>query len=255
MGCPNHPEDRTRVVAERNSFLERGGTFATECRICRPDGAERWITIRYEKFPGRDGEPVHIICAQRDITEIVAVREAQESRAVELESRIAERTAALARAEARFRAIFDSQFQMIGLLDPDGTVLEANQTACTLAGITRDAFVGRRFWDGFEWSETERDRLRREVAEATNGVMIRREVELIDADGRGIWIDFSLKPVRDPTMGTVIWIIPEGRDITEQRSLSAQLLQARRSKRSVSLPEASPTISIISFRPFRGLLS
>jgi PAS domain S-box-containing protein len=88
-------------------------------------------------------------------------------------------------AEARFRAIFDSQFQMIGLLNPDGTVLEANRAACEIAGITRDAFVGRRFWDGFEWPDGERLGLRREVAEAANGMMIRREVEIISADGRG----------------------------------------------------------------------
>ena len=115
---------------------------------------------------------------ERNITEIVLARQEQASRAAELERLVAERTAALAQAEARFRAIFDSQFQMIGLLDPDGIVLEANQTACEIAGLTPGQFTGRRFWDGVEWPETERDRLRQEVAEAAAGAVIRREVRL-----------------------------------------------------------------------------
>jgi len=43
---------------------------------------------------------------------------------------VTERTAALAEAEARFRGIFDSQFQFISLLAPDGTTLEMNRTVC-----------------------------------------------------------------------------------------------------------------------------
>jgi PAS domain S-box-containing protein len=70
-----HPEDQARLVAERASFLERGGTLTTECRICRMDGAVRWVTMRYETFPGIHGQPVHVIGAQQDITETVAARE------------------------------------------------------------------------------------------------------------------------------------------------------------------------------------
>lgn len=44
--------------------------------------------------------------------------------------------------ERRFQAIFDSTFQFIGLLAPDGTLLEANRTALDFAGITVDDVVG-----------------------------------------------------------------------------------------------------------------
>ena len=43
------------------------------------------------------------------------------------ERRRAER--ALSESELRFRAIFDQTLQFMGLLSPDGTVLEANKTA------------------------------------------------------------------------------------------------------------------------------
>ena len=42
-----------------------------------------------------------------------------------LERRVTDRTRELEEAERRFRAIFHSQFQFIGLMAPDGTLLEA----------------------------------------------------------------------------------------------------------------------------------
>jgi diguanylate cyclase (GGDEF)-like protein/PAS domain S-box-containing protein len=71
-----HPDDQDRIRAITPHSLEHGGKFATEFRICRPDGAVRWISMRTEAFLGPSGLPNRIISAQRDITEIVVVREA-----------------------------------------------------------------------------------------------------------------------------------------------------------------------------------
>ncbi|PPQ33693.1 PAS domain S-box protein [Rhodopila globiformis] len=223
-----HPDDCARMKQEADRVYRMGGTYATEFRIRRPDGAERWVSLRTEIFLGKDGKPRRAISAQQDITELVAAREAQASRAAELERRVAERTAALAEAEARFRAIFESQFQFIGLLAPDGTLLEANRTALEVAGLSRKDAIGRPFWETGWWPESERERLRQEITQAARGAVIRREVTHIGADGREIWVDFSLKPVRDVATGEITGIIPEGRDITEQRNLAAQLVQAQK---------------------------
>ncbi|WP_146101628.1 PAS domain S-box protein [Rhodopila globiformis] len=222
-----HPDDRDRVTAEIGALKAGGEPLATEFRIRRTDGAVRWIAMRGEAFFNDDGQPLRLISAQQDITEIVAAREEQASRTAELERRVAERTAALAEAEARFRAIFDSQMQIIGLLAPDGTVLEANRTALETGDVSHQRVVGRPFWELGWWPETERGRLRQEIAEAAQGAVIRRDARIVGAGGRGLWIDFSLKPVRDAA-GRIVWIIPEGRDITEQRNLAAQLVQAQK---------------------------
>jgi PAS domain S-box-containing protein len=79
-----HPDDQDRIRAITPHSLEHGGKFATEFRICRPDGAVRWISMRTEAFLGPSGLPNRIISAQRDITEIVAVREALAIRHEEL---------------------------------------------------------------------------------------------------------------------------------------------------------------------------
>jgi PAS domain S-box-containing protein len=223
-----HPDDHARVWQEAGDVYRAGGMLATEFRIRRPDGAVRWVAMRAEVLLGEDGKPHRVISAQSDITDIVAAREQQASRAAELERCVAERTAELASAEARFRAIFDSQFQFIGLLAPDGTTLEVNRTALEAAGLTREDVLGRPFWETGWWPDAERDRLRHDVAQAARGVVVRREVRNVSVDGQEVWVDFSLKPVRDAVTGKVVWMIPEGRDITEQRTLSAQLVQAQK---------------------------
>ncbi|CAH2600477.1 Histidine kinase [Rhodovastum atsumiense] len=148
--------------------------------------------------------------------------------AATLERHVVERTAALATAEARFRAIFDSQFQFITLLAPDGIVLEVNRTALDAAALTRGAVIGRPFWETGWWLQAARDRLRQDIARAAAGVLIRHEVEYNGAGGRLIHVDFSLTPVRAPATQDVLWIIAEGRDITEQRELAGQLAQVQK---------------------------
>jgi PAS domain S-box-containing protein len=223
-----HPEDRDQLDARMRDLREHGDSLTWKFRICRPDGSVRWIAIRGEAFLGPDGKPLRIITAQQDITEIMAARAALESRQERLEQRVAKRTAALAKAEAQFHAIFDSQFSFIGLLAPDGTVLEVNRTALDAAAQAREDVVGKLFWETPWWAAAERDRLRRDIAEAAHGRLIRREVENIGAAGRIFWVDFSLKPVRNPLTGAVMWIIAEGRDLTEKRELTSKLVQAQK---------------------------
>jgi PAS domain-containing protein len=49
--------------------------------------------------------------------------------------------------ETRLRAIYDGTYEYIGLLAPDGTLLEANRASLEFAGNTREEVVGRPFWE------------------------------------------------------------------------------------------------------------
>ena len=223
-----HPDDREWLAERMRDVQERGDAVTAEFRIQRADGSVRWISMRAEAFLGQDGKPERVVTAQQDITEIVAAREAQAAYQVELERRVAERTASLAEAEAQFRSLFDSQFQFVGLLTPDGTVLRANRTALEAGGLTDADVIGRPIWATGWWPPAETEQLRAEIAAAAGGALVRREVEIRGADGRGIWIDFSLNPVSDPATGQVKWIIAEGRDLTERRNLAEKLAQAQK---------------------------
>ncbi len=120
-------------------------------------------------------------------------------------------------SEQRFRAIFDSTFQFIGLLTPDGTMLEVNQTALDFGGLKPEDVIGKPFWECHWWSISEeaRTRLRQAVAQAAAGEFVRYEVEVQGAGSMTAVVDFTLKPVLDDN-NTVVMLVPEGRDITKQ---------------------------------------
>jgi len=133
---------------------------------------------------------------------------------------------ALAESEARLRAIFDQEFQFVGLLARDGRMLEVNASALRSRGVRRAEVVGRHFWDTPWWKAADVTRLKEAVAAAARGEFVRFEVESLTAEGSAVWVDFSLKPIKD-AHGVVQFLLPEGRDITaikhsHQRELAMQ---------------------------------
>lgn len=154
------------------------------------------------------GHQLGAVVAMRDITE-------QEQAEV-----------ALRASERRFRAIFDQTFQFIGLLEPDGTLIEANQTALNFGGFKAEEVIGRPFWEARWWQSSRevREQLKQAIAQAASGEFVRYEVEVLGAKDEARCIDFSLKPIQDE-VGNVILLIPEGRDITERRQAEAEIQQ------------------------------
>src|SRR4030095_15808882 len=114
----------------------------------------------------------------------------------------------LVAADRRFRAIFDQTFEFIGLMDVDGTLLEANDTALSFASVRQADVIGKKFWDTPWWAHSRdlQDRLREAVRTATGGAAVRFEATHPGLDGRLHYIDFSLKPVRD-SQGAVVLLI------------------------------------------------
>jgi PAS domain S-box-containing protein len=139
----------------------------------------------------------------------------------------------LRRSEQKFRAIFDSTFQFIGLLTPEGILTEANRTALDAIGASLADVIGKPFWLTPWWihSPALQMQLQQAVIQAAQGKLVRFEAEHILEDGSSVFVDFSLKPVFDET-GTVVMLIPEGRDISDRKQMmdalqeSEQRLQA-----------------------------
>lgn len=136
----------------------------------------------------------------------------------------AQSLAALQDSEQRFRAIFNSAFQFTGLMTPDGTLAEVNQTALDFAGVAKENVIDRPFWETPWWrgNEPRVRQLRDAVARAAAGEFVRYEVELQGVGTTTVVMDFSLKPVFDE-VGRVALLIPEGRDITERRQAEEAL--------------------------------
>ncbi|HNG75524.1 MAG TPA: PAS domain S-box protein [Candidatus Obscuribacter sp.] len=121
-------------------------------------------------------------------------------------------------SDVRFRAIFNQTFQLIGLLTPDGRLLEANQTALDMVGVDPATLRNKFFWDTPWWqhSPQEQELLKQAIKDAASGKFVRFQTNHIGRGGETITIDFSIKPVLDDS-GKVLYLLPEGRDMTEQK--------------------------------------
>ncbi|ARV59818.1 hypothetical protein BZZ01_15335 [Nostocales cyanobacterium HT-58-2] len=161
-----------------------------------------WILLSVSLVRDTEGKPLYFIGQIQDITKR---KQAEQD---------------LRDSERRFRAIFDQTFQFVGLLKPDGTLLEANQTILDFGGISHADIVGRPFWEARWWriSTATQNQLKDAIARAATGEFVRYEVDVLGQGDTVATIDFSLKPVLDEA-GNVILLIPEGRDISERKQV------------------------------------
>ncbi|MFH7027731.1 MAG: PAS domain S-box protein [Heteroscytonema crispum UTEX LB 1556] len=164
--------------------------------------------------------PAQLEAANQELQQQINVSEASRKARQQAEE-------ALQESERRFRAIFNQTFQFIGLLQPDGTLLEINQTALNFGGLNYADVIGQPFWDTWWWriSEATQNRLKSAIAKAASGQFIRYEVDVWGVENIVTTIDFSLKPVFDET-GKVVLLISEGRDITDRKEAEAALRKA-----------------------------
>lgn len=211
-----HPDDQPQVREILSAHLQDSSIrYEFDYRLRTKSGEWKWIA-NYGKVVAwnQAGKPVRMAGIHRDIN---ARKQAE---------------IALHKSEERFRAIFNQTFQFVGLLSPDGILLEANQTALDFAGLTREQAVGQYFWDTRWWKlnpETQAQ-LKAAIARAAQGEFIRYEVEALGKD-RIATIDFSLRPIFDES-GQIHLLIPEGRDISDRKTSEEALRQSESTLRS-----------------------
>lgn len=125
--------------------------------------------------------------------------------------------------QRKFRAVFEQTAQLVFLLEPSGKLMEANEAALSLAGLTQEEVTGISFWETPWWSSSETAQKIRELFDvAAGGMTIRHELETIDVSGHSLILDVSMKPILDES-GRTDLILAEGRDISELREALKQL--------------------------------
>ncbi len=140
--------------------------------------------------------------------------------------RLADVERKLEETEMHRRAIFNSMFQFTGLLDKDGHILDVNEPALKFIGANLDELRGKLYWEAPWWANlpAERKKLQDAVVRAAGGEFVRYETANHDAEGQLYMIDFSLNPIQDEK-GGVIYLVPEGRDISPLREAEKKILQ------------------------------
>lgn len=204
-----HPDCQTPLQKEEIPLFRAltGESVRDVKMVIKPkQGKLRIVLVSGSSIYDASGQKLGAIVAMRDITD----REQVE--------------AELCKSERRFRAIFNQTLLFVGLLEPDGILIEANQTALNIGGLSADQVIGRIFWEAAWWlnaPETQAQ-LQQAIAQAAQGGPVRFEVDLADAEGEVVTLDFSLKPILDEA-GNVVLLVMEGRDITDRKRAYAEI--------------------------------
>jgi PAS domain S-box-containing protein len=195
-----HPDDLDRDLDLAGQLL-RGDIdrYSMEKRYRRRDGSWLWAGLTGTIVRGRDGSPDYFIAVVEDI-----------SQRKELEDRLVD-------AEKHLRAVLDSMYAFVGVLSPDGILLEANRAALEAAGLRAEDVLGRRFEEAYWWSydpDVQRQ-LSVAIERAARGEPSRYDVVVRLGPDRYEPIDFTISPLRDDS-GQVTHLVPSAIVITER---------------------------------------
>ena len=119
-----HPDDRETIEQAFERAVEAGEPYDLELRLTGIDGVQRWVRTRGDPLV-EDGTVTRVRGTLQDISE-------QKEREREIQ---AERD--------RFRAVFDESFDAMVLVNDDGVVVDANESAAELFGLSQADLLGR----------------------------------------------------------------------------------------------------------------
>ncbi|MBE7641697.1 PAS domain S-box protein [Salegentibacter sp. BLCTC] len=180
-----HPNDRAKISKAIEDTIATGNRFDVTCRLITAKNNEIWVRSTGRKVGDK------LIGSFQDITEFK-------------------------KNELKFRGIFNSTFTLIGFLDLDGTLLEANETALKVANLQPEDVIGKPFWDCYWWqiSEETKEELKRNFYKAAKGEMVSYEVKVWTANKISTTILFRLKPIFDDH-DNVVYVLPEGSPVQD----------------------------------------
>ncbi|NUM45227.1 MAG: GAF domain-containing protein [Anaerolineales bacterium] len=127
-------------------------------------------------------------------------------------------------SERRFRAVFEQTFQFMCVINPEGVILQANQSAILAVGTSRTEMIGKSFWEVFTGLITEEAGLQLQKAfeAAFRGNLTRFEQDFRARGNRNVTVDVSIKPIMNE-QGQVTMVILEGRDVTPHKQIEQAL--------------------------------
>ncbi len=203
-----HPDDFPHGVRLSQRLITEGTEFVIEKRYIRKDGSEVWVNNSVSPIRDASGQ------VQSSVAVVLDMSDRKRSEI------------ALQNSEAKFRAVFEQMYQFMGLLTPDGILLEINQNPLTFANVERSAVIGKPIWEFLSWKAADLQEIAKSgIAQAAAGHFLQREITVPDANGQLHTFDWSVKPVYATDSDQVVWLISEGRDISIQVHLQDALRQ------------------------------
>jgi len=220
MGGPDEPIDKAKCYAAGGAdYIAKPFEFGE-------------VIARVETHLKCDRLQMQLDQTARELEE---AREGFEKLLADLDGQVRQRTVeleaankALREVKAQFEAVYNHHYQLTGLIDKEGRLLMGNRTALALAGVEAQDVVGKYFWETPWWTHSKEIQrtLREAMQRAMKGEMVQFDTTHISANGEKREIDFRIGPVFDDN-GELIYLVPEGYDITERKQAEAELRKSR----------------------------
>ncbi len=195
-----HEEDSGLIEELFQKSLADKSRFDVEFRVMMSDGAIRWNHCTGQLQLDEDGNVKQLIGNCRDVTD-------------HKESEFT-----LRRSEQNVRNIIDNLFAFVGVLSPDGTLLEVNKTALDAASLKAEDVVGKNFADTYWWSYSKeiQEQLEETIKKVVSGERVRYDVNVRVGENKLIPIDFMMAPLYGDD-GQITHLIPSGLDLTPRK--------------------------------------
>jgi PAS domain S-box-containing protein len=202
------PEDLKRMFSNLppDQIQDLSTPKSVQFRLDHPEKGLRYIELEISPIP-EEGETQRLVGLASDITE-------EEKR--------------LQESQQKFEAIFNSTVSSLGWLKPDGTVLEANQTALDHVDSSMEELRGQALWECPWWTHSEylQNRIKEAVHKTAKGETVQFEDTYPLPEGGEGYFEITLNPVKN-NKEEVEYIVPEVRDITAQKRLQEELEQQK----------------------------
>jgi len=211
-----HPDDRDRVLKAINAAVTTGADYDIEFQVLYPNGTVRWALSQGKVFYDAIGQPVRMAGIDLDISD---------RKRSEVEIR---------QSESQLRRVLDNLFSFVGMMTPDGILIEANRTALEAALLSATDVLGKPFPDAYWWAYDPeiQAQLWAAIRQAAAGETVRYDVQIRLAEDQFIVIDFCLEPLFYDS-GDVEFLIPSGIDITDRIRAKEALQQSEEFKNRV----------------------
>ncbi len=202
-----HPDCRA-LFDQYLQKLQAGEPFATESRDRRADGT--LIDVELHATPIRVQGRDRVLAVVRDISERRRMLDA------------------LRRSEAQYRALFEAAGDPMGLMTPEGVLLEVNARSARLHGFSRQEMAGKPVRELIH--PDQQQAIERHLAALQAGQSVWTETVAIDRQGRPIDVESRATPVEVAGEPRVLVIL---RDITERKRAEQVLAESERRLRLV----------------------
>lgn len=204
-----YPDDLAgRLQLELQEVVETGKGITGETPYISPSGAAGVYEYIFSPVLDGNGDVEFVAGSTRDITE--RTREGE----------------ALQASQKRLRDLIDGvgPSMFVGLMTPQGILIECNRPALTSAGLKPEDVLGQPFVNTPWWSHSPeaQQQLQEAIARAALGEASRYDVRTRGEGDQFIDVDFSLQPVRDET-GEVVFLVPSANVITERKEAETAL--------------------------------